>query len=588
MSAVSFLLKTLCLAAWVVCAGCTMAQEPFFEAGLLETGLAGDVEIPRLGTWDGKTIYCAYSHAVSSIWLQRSEDGGRTWSGPVQVMGLPGPRYITDANLLVDRDRITAFATHVLDLPEFEGKLARSVLLRAESTDGGRTWSSPAAVPLPRRYVCGCVHAPVWLDGDRVVMGWSWDVPAEEGKPSATEGGMHLRAGVLISPDRGRTWTPGADVDLPEQPMGADEPAVVRLAGGSLFMIVRTTTRRPWETVSHDGGLTWEALRPASVWGQNSPSALLRLRDGVILRAWDDSPVNRFPLVVALSTDECRTWGPPRTVAEPVPLQDGSLSYAAASYPSLAQAADGTILLAWWQRGTDGRNSVGLARFNRAWLDAARALPPPSCIVAFGDSITAGVRPGVTEYQTFRFLLQERLRDAGLPVRVVNAGLGSDNTRAALARLDRDVLAARPDAVIVMFGMNDAAMVDAGPVARETPRVPLAEYRANLRTMVERIRAAGSKVLLCTPTPMSRNYAYQHLGAYAAHEDMNYLLRDYAASVRTLGGELGVPVVDAFALFAGSTEGLELIEDGCHPYAKGHARLAEALFEPVRRLLAGP
>jgi acyl-CoA thioesterase-1 len=565
-----------------------MATEPFLELGPLDTGLSGDVEIPRLGTWDGRTVYCAYSQAVSSIWVQRTDDAGKTWARPVQAMGLSEPRYITDANLLVDRDRITLFATHVLDLPEFSGKLARSVYRSAVSTDGGSTWSAAEAMPLARRYVSGCIHAPVWLEGDTVVMGWSWDVPAEEGRPSTDEGGMHARAGLLISPDRGRTWSPGADVDLPGHAMGADEPAVVRLRNGDLFLVVRTTTGRPHETISHDGGLTWAPLRPAPVYGHNTPSALLRLHDGAILRAWNDSPINRFPLVVALSTDECQTWGRAQTVTEPVLLADGSLSYATACYPSLAQAADGTILLAWWQRSTDGRNSVWLARFNREWLDQAESRPRAQRIVAFGDSITAGVRPGVSEYQTFRFLLQDRLKRLGQPVQVLNAGVGSDNTVGALARLDRDVLAARPELVIVLFGMNDAAMVDAGPVARSGPRVPLADYRANLRALVTRIRASGAKVLLCTPTPMSRQYAYQHLGAYAQNEDMNFMLRQYALAAKDLGTELEVPVLDGFGLFAGTPEGLALIEDGCHPYVTGHALLAEAMVGPVRALLAGP
>lgn len=565
-----------------------MRAEPFFEMGPLPTGLEDDVEIPRLGTWDGHRLYCAYSCKTAAIWVQRTDDAGRSWSKPVPVMGLSEPRYITDANLLVDRERVTVFATHVLDLPEFAGKLAHSVFRRASSLDGGDTWSPPDVVPLPRQYVTGCVNVPVWLDGDTVVMGWAWDVPAQEGRPSAAEGGMHTRAGVLISHDRGATWAPGDDVDLPQQPMGADEPALVRLASGELFMVVRTTTRRPYETVSHDGGRTWEALRPAPLCGHNTPSALLRLRDGAVLRAWDNSPVNRFPLVVALSTDECRNWSTPRTVTQPALQADGALSYATACYPSLAQAADGTILLAWWQRSNAGRNSVWLARFNREWVEAVAAQPPVRRIVAFGDSITVGVRPGVNEYQTFRSLLENGLRERGLAAEVVNAGVGGDNTTGALARLDRDVLAEKPDLVVIMFGMNDAAMVDGGPVARAAPRIPLEQYTANLRALVTRIQAQGAKVLLCTSTPMSRKYPYQHLGAYARNDDMNYMLRRYAEAVRVLGRELGVPVLDGFALFADSPEGIALIEDGCHPYAKGHARLGAALLEPVRALLTSP
>jgi len=561
-----------------------MADEPFCETAELKSGLPGSIEIPTLGTWDGRLVYCVYSSDISSIWVQWTRDAGRTWAKPVQVMGLPGGRYITDPNVLVDRDRVTVIATHVLDAPDHPGAIASSQFLAATSEDGGRTWSQPQAIPLSRKYVCGCIHAPVWLDGDHVAMGWSWDVPAEEGKPVADEGAMHLRAGVLISEDRGRTWAPGDDVDLPEQAMGADEPAIVRLSNGDLFMIVRTTTR-PFETVSRDGGRTWEALRPGPFQGFNSPSALLRLRDGAIVRAWDNSPTNRFPLVVSLSTDDCRTWTPPRTVTEPTVQEDGSLSYATACYPSLAQAADGTILLAWWQRSPQGTNSVWTARLNREWIEEAANLPQPTRIVAFGDSVTLGVRPGVTEYQTYRYLLQQKLKQQGLNVEVVNAGIGGDNTRTALTRLERDVLAETPALAIIMFGINDAAMVDGGPVARTEPRVSLDEYRQNLRTIVQRIRDAGAQALLCTPTPMSRSYVHENVGAYAEHEDINYLLREYAEAAREVAEEMGAPLFDAFALLTEREDGLEMIEDGNHPYVRGHAVMAEGMAEPVARLV---
>jgi lysophospholipase L1-like esterase len=501
-------------------------------------------------------------------------------------MGLPSPSYITDPTVLVDGKRITVIATHVLDEPGQQGKIAHSVFRVAVSEDAGRTWAEAGTIPVPHRYVCGCVHVPVWLGGDTVVMGYSWDVPAEEGKPASDEGGMYLKAGVLISHDRGCTWAPGADVEVAQHPIGADEPAIVRLTNGDLFTILRTSHPRPYETESHDGGRTWEPPRPSPFLGYNSPAALVRLRDGAIVRAWDNSPTDRFPLVVSLSTDDCRTWSPPRTVTEPTALPDGTLSYRTACYPSLAEAADGTLLLAWWQVGADHRNSVWVARFNRAWIEETRSQPKTLKVVAFGDSVTRGAREGVTEYQTFRHLLQERLTAQGLPIEVINAGVGGDNTVSALARLDSDVLAEKPAAAIVMFGINDAAMVDGGPTARTEPRVPLDAYRANLRTIVRRLQTAGIKVLLCTPTPMSRKYLYQSIGAYAEHEDINYLLTRYAAAAREVAGETGVPMVDLYALFTSRPDGLDLIEDGNHPYAKGHLVIADALERPLRKVLA--
>jgi acyl-CoA thioesterase-1 len=288
---------------------------------------------------------------------------------------------------------------------------------------------------------------------------------------------------------------------------------------------------------------------------------------------------------VALSTDDCRTWSPPRTVTEPSLGPDGALSYATACYPSLAEAADGTMLLAWWQRDNQSRNSVWVARFNREWIEEARQEPPRRRIVAVGDSVTLGVRPGVSEYQTFRHRLEAELGAGGIPTRIVNAGVPGDTTAGGLRRLGAEVLTQAPELVIVMFGVNDAAMVDGGPIARSEPRVPLATYAANLHAIITQVRAAGAKVLLCTPTPMSRRYVYQNLGAYAQHEDINFMLRRYAAAVRQVAVDTDTPVVDCFELFAATPEGLDLIEDGNHPYAKGHARLAAALLLPVQRLL---
>ncbi|HID23810.1 MAG TPA: hypothetical protein EYP14_15630, partial [Planctomycetaceae bacterium] len=430
---------------WLLAGGPTLTNA---EAGLAEglpatrlgEGLSGNVEIPTLGTGDGRIIYCVYSNNTRSIWIQSTRDAGRSWSRPVQVMELPGPRYITDANILVDGQRLTVFATHVLDLPGKSGRFARSVFQVAVSEDGGASWSKPRPMPLDRNYVVGCIHAPVWLDGDTVVMGYSWDVPAQQQKPAAAEGGMYLKSGVLISHDRGRTWTPGTDVEVKKHPIGADEPALVRLRNGDLFMIVRTTHPRPYETRSRDGGVTWDTPRPSRFFGYNSPSALLRLQDGAIVRAWDNSPTDRFPLVVSLSTDDCRTWTPPRMVTEPDLRPDGSLSYLQACYPSLAQAADGTILLAWWQMTRDRKSTVHCVRLTRRWIEETRDWPEPTRIVAFGDSVTRGVRPGVREYQTFRYLLQRKLCDRGWRVEVINAGIGGDNTARALTRLDRDVL----------------------------------------------------------------------------------------------------------------------------------------------------
>jgi hypothetical protein len=341
-------------------------QKPFFERAYLDTGFANRSALPNLASSEDGTIYSAFAVDVQSIWLTWTGDSGRTWAVPVRVMGCPRAGYIADPNVLISAKRITVFATFV---PAPTPPFGRSETIRATSEDGGRTWSRPASMPVPHRYTSGKVHVPVWLDPETVVMGYSWDILAEEGRPASQEGSMDGRAGVLISRDRGQTWTPGGDVHV-SAPMGADEPGLVRLRNGHLFAVVRTTIR-PYETVSRDGGLTWDEPKPSPFEGFNSPTALLRLRDGSILRVWDNSSSRRYPLVASLSKDECRSWSSLRTITEPERDSRGQQSFDTACYPSIAQSRDGTIILLWWETSAAGSN-IGLARFNKEWVEELR------------------------------------------------------------------------------------------------------------------------------------------------------------------------------------------------------------------------
>ena len=85
-------------------------------------------------------------------------------------------------------------------------------------------------------------------------------------------------------------------------------------------------------------------------------------------------------------------------------------------------------------------------------LSASQAAAPTPVIVAFGDSLTAGL--GLPEKDSFPAQLERALKARGQEVKVVNAGVSGDTAAAGLARLDW----AMPDdasAVIVELGAND-------------------------------------------------------------------------------------------------------------------------------------
>lgn len=88
-----------------------------------------------------------------------------------------------------------------------------------------------------------------------------------------------------------------------------------------------------------------------------------------------------------------------------------------------------------------------------AALISAPAQAEPLRLVAFGDSLTAGL--GVPAQDAFPAQLQAALKAAGHDVVIENAGVSGDTTSAGLSRLDWSI----PDGtqgVIVELGANDA------------------------------------------------------------------------------------------------------------------------------------
>lgn len=201
-------------------------------------------------------------------------------------------------------------------------------------------------------------------------------------------------------------------------------------------------------------------------------------------------------------------------------------------------------------------------------------------IVTLGDSITKGVRSGVTAEQTFAALVEQRLRASGHDVRIANVGIGGERTDQALKRLDRDVVAKRPQIVTIMYGTNDS-YVDAGKTAS---RLPLDDYRKNLGELVARLRAVGATPVLMTEPRWGRDARKNGVG-----ENPNRALEPYVAACREVAAELQVPLVDHFdhwtqAEAAGTDLGA-WTTDQCHPNPAGHRELADRIVPVVEALL---
>lgn len=177
-------------------------------------------------------------------------------------------------------------------------------------------------------------------------------------------------------------------------------------------------------------------------------------------------------------------------------------------------------------------------------------------IVVLGDSLAAGL--GLAEGEAFPAVLESRLRAAGVPATVVNAGVSGDTTAGGLTRLDW-VLRGTPDVLVVELGANDALRGQ-----------PLAGIESNLREIVRRGRAVGAAVVLLgmdVPTSYGPDYA-----------------GGFAALYPRVAEEEGAVLVPGFMREVGLDPSL-LQADGLHPTSEGQRRLAAELVPVLERVL---
>jgi len=177
-------------------------------------------------------------------------------------------------------------------------------------------------------------------------------------------------------------------------------------------------------------------------------------------------------------------------------------------------------------------------------------------ILAFGDSLTSG--RGVPRDSAYPAVLQQRLDEAGLRYKVINAGVSGDTSRRAAARFD-DALTPNVRVVIVTLGANDGLR-----------GVPIAQVRSNLSRIIETAQSRGIAVLLCGMEALPI-YGWDYSVAF--HKTFNELARTY-----------DVPLVPF--ILANVIANPDLMQsDHAHPNAAGARVIADNIWPHLKRLL---
>lgn len=253
-------------------------------------------------------------------------------------------------------------------------------------------------------------------------------------------------------------------------------------------------------------------------------------------------------------------------------------------------------------------------------------------IVALGDSCTFG---DGNDRGTYPAMLGERLGErpvADLRYEVVNAGISGLNSGLALRRLRSAVVPLEPDVVTVYVGWNDLMKFDplsqgpgalASSIARFADHLYLvrgmrkliffhlrprlwppatgpesrtgrfakfrpAYFEDNLREILETVEDLGARSLVATlPTVVRPGMTRDDLSrsgvifpyfpsAYGVG-DLAELIEAYNRSIRRVGSELHVPVVDLADRFAKLPDPTPYFTDTMHTTNRGMALIAEEL-----------
>lgn len=175
-------------------------------------------------------------------------------------------------------------------------------------------------------------------------------------------------------------------------------------------------------------------------------------------------------------------------------------------------------------------------------------IPPQSGtqIIAFGDSLVRG--KGASPGKDWVSLVSTQL---GVPI--LNKGRNGDTTRAALARLDRDVIQNDPRVVIVCLGGNDVLR-----------RLPQKETFKNLTRIIDRIQETGAGVVLVGIRGGLLVDPYDDAFESLANTKRTYFVPDIMENI--LGNKAR-------------------LADAVHPNDLGHQHVAKRIFPVVNKAL---
>ncbi len=201
----------------------------------------------------------------------------------------------------------------------------------------------------------------------------------------------------------------------------------------------------------------------------------------------------------------------------------------------------------------------------------------PIRIVFFGDSITqAGV--GSTGYIT---KMSQIIANEGLSAKyeLIGAGIGGNKVYDLYLRHEEDVLAKKPNIVIIYIGINDVWHKTTSRTGTDADK-----FERFYNALIKKIQKSGSQVVICTPTVIGEKFDHTNEN----DGDLNF----YAGMIRKIAENNQVKLIDLRKAFMdyelknnieNKASGV-LTTDRVHLNEAGNTFLAETMWAVIKNL----
>ncbi len=208
---------------------------------------------------------------------------------------------------------------------------------------------------------------------------------------------------------------------------------------------------------------------------------------------------------------------------------------------------------------SSGQDWANLEKYAQSNKDLMSQPSLKSRVVFMGNSITEGwvnASPDFWQNESF-----------------INRGISGQTTPQMLVRFRPDVIALRPDIVVILAGTND--------IAGNTGPMTLEEIMGNIASMAELAQAHHIGVVLCSVLP-AKDYPWRP----GLHPDekipqLNAMIKEYADTHKCL-------YLDYFSEMATAENGMKpgLASDEVHPTPQGYKVMESMISKALSKVVS--